>query len=110
MFVGQDIHARTFFYGIHLDEHQELHLTHLFINFHGRLAIDEAATQEEDQSQDHVPQNATSVKVNIQSWPGKHPYTVPVAVKATTTVKDVLVVVATFFPVLSEQKFLHTFS
>ena len=79
-----------FFCGIHLDEHQELNHPHLFINYHGRDAIDAGATQEEDQSQDRVPEHATLVKVNVQSLPGLHPYPVPVEVDATTTVQHVL--------------------
>ena len=93
-----------FFCGIHLDEHQELNHPHLFINYHGRDAIDAAPTQEEDQSQDQVPEHATSVKVNVLCLPGTHPYPVPVEVNATTTVKNVLVAVAALFPDLSEQK------
>ena len=90
-----------FFCGIHLDEHQELNHPHLFVNYHGRDEIDAAATQDDNESQDRVPEHATSVKVNVQSLPGTHPYPVPVEVNATTTVQHVLNAVELLYPRLS---------
>ena len=93
-----------FFCGIHLDEHQELNHPHLFVNYHGRDAIDADATQDDNESQDRVPEHATSVKVNVQSLPGIHQYPVPVDVNATTTVRDVLDAVEKLYPHLEVNK------
>ena len=86
-----------FFCRLHLDEHQEIHHPHLFISYHGRTTHEVPSTPEEANSQDRVPENAKSVKVNIQLLPGKHPYTVMVKINATTTVQQVLDSVETLF-------------
>ena len=44
----------------------------------------------DDQSQDQVPDSATSVRVHMQNLPGVNPYNIDVKIKPTTTVQDVL--------------------
>ena len=44
-----------------------------------------ASLEHDAQSQDTVPQNANKVKVNLQSLPGKHPYTMQVNIDKNTT-------------------------
>ena len=44
----------------------------------------------DDQSQDQVPDSATSVRVHMQNLPGVNPYSIDVKIKPTTTVQDVL--------------------
>ena len=61
----------------------------------------------DDQSQDQVPDSATSVRVHMQNLPGINPYTIDVKIKPTTTVQDVLNDVKTAYEV-EDQKWPST--
>ena len=61
----------------------------------------------DDQSQDQVPDSATSVRVHMQNLPGINPYTIDVKIKPTTTVQDVLNDVKAAYEV-KEQNWPHS--